>query len=236
MKLTFVWLSLALWAVMSYVPAAADGLLYQLPEDGTWVQYEAKIAMTQGDNTRDATGTLRMSSVGAVTEGGKKCRWIEVNMTMVINGNKRAIVAKLLVPEAHLKEGGKPVENRVRGWIRMNSGSDIVELADEKPGPLPAFLSNPLTDVKLLKAITVNSKLGDLSCPGLTGHTEFTERRSTNKVTFETRRHERAPFGVVSSKMKISVEQDGKPAQILKMDMTLSDYGKSASSELTDQW
>ena len=236
MKFTFVRSCVAVLATLATVPVSADGLLYQLPEDGEWVQFDSEVTITRGDATKNATGTLRMSSVGAVTENGQKCRWIEFNLTLTVDGNERVIVAKVLLPEAHLKEGQKPIENRIRGWVRIDADADIVELTENNLGPIPAFLANPLTDVKKLEAVMVNSKLGDLSCVGLTGHTEFADGNTTNTVSYETRRHQKAPFGVVTSQLMIEVERDGKVAEKLGLDMKISDFGKSASSELANQW
>ena len=232
MKFTLLTSFTTVLLVLAGIPAWADGLLYQLPEDGTWVQFASKVTIIRGDQMRNGTGTLRMSSVGTATEGGENCRWIEFNLTMKIDDNERTIVAKLLVPEAHLEEGQKPIENLERGWIRMRSDGTVRELTAQNLGPLPAFLANPLTDVKALPSEVVSSKLGDLSCAGLTGITEFVERNASNKVDFETRRHEKAPFGVVKSRMKVTVTRDGGMSETLDMDMTVSEFGKSAKSEL----
>lgn len=216
------------------VPAWADGLLYQLPQDGAWVLFDAEIALARGDQKVDGTGTLRMSSIGTAVEDGVKCRWIEFNLTMDANGQNRVIVSKLLVPEDQLTEGKKPVEHRVRGWIRMGAGNEVVELSDSNLGPIPAFIANPLTNVQQIEAKIVASKLGELSCSGLTGNTEFAERTTKNKVAFETRRHEKAPFGVVTSRMKIDVERDGNVTESLDMSLQLHDLGEAAISELPD--
>lgn len=235
MKFKIVSSCVAVFISVAVVPVSADGLLYQLPEDGEWVEFDSEVTMTQGDNTRTATGKLRMSSVGQVREDGKPCRWIEFKLMLNVDDNERVIVAKLLVPETHLKEGQRPVENRVRGWVRMGADREVEELTENNLGPVPAFLANPLSDVKQLEAEIVKSKLGELSCAGLTGRTAFVEGTANNRVTFETRRHQKAPFGVVASRMKIDVERDGKPGQAVEMNMTLSDFGKSARSELANQ-
>ncbi len=216
------------------VPAWADGLLYQLPKDGVWVLFDAEIALTRGDQKMDGTGTLRMSSVGTAVEDGVKCRWIEFNLTLDVNGQNRVIVSKLLLPEDQLTEGKKPVEHRVRGWIRMGAGNEVVELSESNLGPIPAFIANPLTDVQPLEAQIVVSKLGELSCSGLTGNTEFAERTTNNKVAFETRRHKKAPFGVVTSRMEIDVQRDGNVTESLVLSLAIQDVGEDVESELPD--
>ena len=124
------------------------------------------------------------------------------------------------------------VENRVRGWIRMGPDRDVEELTENNLGPIPAFLANPLTDVQQLEAEIVTSELGALPCPGLSGNTEFAERTSTNKVAYQTRRHEKAPFGVVTSRMAIEVQRDGINTESLDMALALRDFGTAAVSEL----
>lgn len=224
----------AVLLMLSAAPAWADGLLYQLPDDGTWVEFEAKIVMKVGDQERDAAGQLRMASVGTAIEDGKPCRWIEFKLAVKLGENERVIVTKLLIPEEQLAAGKKPVENRVRGWIRIGDGNDVVALTDQNLGPLPGFLANPLTDVKPLVEEVVESPLGKLSCAGLTGRTEFAERNNINKAAFRIRRHERAPFGVVSSQMKVDVERDGVVRESLDMALTIRAVGKGAKSELPD--
>ena len=227
---TLVALLLALWTV----PAWADGLLYQLPEDGSWVLFDADIVMTSGDQRVDTTGQLRMSSVGTIVEDELKCRWMEFKLTMKANDAEHVIVAKLLIPENELQEGQKPIEHRRRGWVRLRRDREVEELTEKNLGPIPAFLADPLTDVQPLEATIVAGKLGELSCRGLTGHTEFREGNNNNKVAFRTRRHEKAPFGVVTSQMKFEVERGGEIRNSLEMDLKIHDFGDGAKSELPD--
>ena len=215
--------------------AHADGLLYQLPEDGAWVLFDTQGKMTHGDQSQEFTGSLRMSSVGKVTEDDKPCRWIEFELTINLGERSRLIVAKVLIPEAELKEGQQPVDNRVRGYVKMGAEGEAVVLNEGNLGPIPAFLANPLLEKQELKAEVVESKLGKLSCRGLTGFVEFAEGTATNHATFNTRRHEKAPFGVVTCQMNIKATRDGTVTDRVEMPLVLSDFGVDAKTKLPDQ-
>ena len=66
-----------IWVAMSAGVVRADGLLYQLPKDGTWASYDLNVSV-QRETTM--TGILRLASVGQVTEDKTPCRWIEVQI------------------------------------------------------------------------------------------------------------------------------------------------------------
>jgi len=215
--------------------AFADGLLYQLPKDGAYVLYDLKFeATTRGDQKITAEGTFKISSVGTVTEKGKKCRWIEFKMTMTMNGNDRVTIGKLLVPEENLKAGRNAFDNKMRGWVKLRADADVKELDDTNSGPMPAFVCGLLKDAKKLTPVIVESKLGKLKCAGVSGYTEYQERGRNSKATYKTRRHKKAPFGVVSSVLTFETERNGQFQEQGKMTFTLKEVGKNAKSELSD--
>jgi hypothetical protein len=220
--------------VLAGSTAWSDGLVYKLPADGSWVQFDLKAAAGRDGQSRDMTGTLRVSSVGSSEEDGTKCRWVEIKMTMVVGDKERVIIAKTLIPENDLQRGKSPSDNIVRGWIRMRPEGDAVKLTDSNKGPLPGFLSGPLKDSKKLKAAEIKSPLGNLMCEGVSGYVEFKENSNDNRIDFENRLHEKAPFGVVSSTMNVAVKRDGEVRESIKMVLTLSETGAGAKTELPD--
>jgi len=67
----------------------ADGLLYQVPEDGAWVRFEAPYAF-KGEGMEQpgrGKGTMTMACVGTAVEGSEKCRWIEFNVHLQDSGD-----------------------------------------------------------------------------------------------------------------------------------------------------
>jgi hypothetical protein len=87
--------------------AFGDGLIYQLPSDGSWVRYKlseegtAVITFPPGDpappgpggstpSRAKIRGSLELRSVGKVDMDGEACRWIELKLEAEIVGTMPA--------------------------------------------------------------------------------------------------------------------------------------------------
>jgi len=212
----------------------ADGLLYQLPEDGSWVRFDAHYTFKVDgmEKAGQGTGTMTMASVGKVLEGSEPCRWIEFNVHLRDSGTEHILIRKLLIPEKRLKRGENATEHVVRGWAKFDN--EDVAPAVPVHGRWPAYLAGPLQDEKTLDAQFVESKLGALMCEGVTGWIQYEEGDVQMKVTFETRLHEKAPFGVVSSRMQFEMKSNGKVQQTVDATMKLADFGNGTETLLPD--
>ena len=214
--------------------ASADGLIYQLPKDGSWSQYDTKVQYKRGDRTIDTSGKLRIASVGKVTEDDKACRWIEITLEMKLGETSRTIVAKLLTPESELKAGGNPLKKRLRGWVRMGDNAEVHELTDDRLGPLNIWLAPPLKEQKTLEPEEVDSVLGSKKCAGVTGVTEFTENGNENRAVIQVRRHNDAPFGAVTSTTTVEIRRDNEIFQTGELSFRLTGIGTDAETRLPD--
>ena len=213
--------------------AQADGLIYQLPEDGAWVRFDLVITSERDGMERTMTGSLTMSSVGRTQENGEDCRWIEFKLQMKRNEAQRTTIAKVLIPEKFLKKGENPLEHAVRVWEKQGD-NEPRELEDPQSPrtPLPAFFSGPLKEVKKLDKEVVESKLGKLECEGLTGHNRFGDDQMEINVTYHTRLHAKAPFGVVTCRMDFEEKRDGNVQETGYLTLKLADFGEDAQSDL----
>ena len=215
-----------------------DGLVYRLPKDGTWAQFDMRtLKRIGGAQQWEDQGTLRLASVGQVTEGGQSCRWIE----MQCDSDGRTLVAKALIPEKYLGRGQDPLEHVLRGWIRQGNAKpkELKSPRDPLQSMLPVVLAPPLQDQRRLEKKAVESKLGKLTCEGVTGYIRFEIASGpfrAGKMTMETRLHPKAPFGVVSSQWVFSLEQEGQAPREFTTSLTLKDFGSKAKSELADLW
>ena len=233
----------------------ADGLLYQLPEDGSWVQFRATISMMPPAEAGAAApaakmmATMKMSSVGQQTVEGDKCRWIEIELIPdkpqgappapeAVPMGPPHMIAKLLLSEKDLHKGGEPLKHFVKGWQKEGDREpgEIKDPNSESTGPIPAFLSGPLKDVKELDKKTVDTKLGQLECSGITGNQDYKQGQSMTNVKFETWLNDKAPFGVVNSTMHYETKH-GEQGQAEKggVLLELQDAGKDAKSSLPDK-
>lgn len=214
--------------------ARAEGLLYQLPEDGSWVRFDLQYTFEVDgmEKPGQGTGTLWMASVGKSVEGSEPCRWIEFKVQLKDIGPEQILIRKLLIPEKYLKKGENPTEHVVRGWAKFND--EDVARAVPVHGRWPAYLAGPLQDEKQLDKQLVESKLGALKCEGVTGWIQYKEGDVHMKVTFETGLHEKAPFGVVSSRMQFEMKRDGNVLQTVDAKAKLIDFGVDSQTALPD--
>jgi len=214
--------------------ARADGLLYQLPGDRSWVRFTASYTFkTDGmEQPGQGTGTMTMASVGKSLQGSERCRWIEFKIHLKDSGMEHTLIRKLLIPEKYLKKGENGTEHVVRGWAKYDD--EPVDRAVPVHGRWPAYLAGPLRDERKLAKQLVESKLGALECEGVTGWMEYEEWDVHMKVTFETRLHEKARLGVVSSRMTFEMTRDGKVLQTVEAMLKLTDFGSDAATALPD--
>ena len=133
-------------------PVHAQGLLWSLPEDGTWVRYEGSYTQnvrrpnsTQGDLKLTWTRHLTIKSVGsseeAYDEQIQPCRWIEIKVVtgrdfegLVDAGPGGTRIYKLLVPEAAITGQILDDEGILVSHIPVVRG--YRKLGDEDPQPI----------------------------------------------------------------------------------------------------
>lgn len=210
-----------------FVPAStarADGLLYQLPNDGDSAHFDVKITNRNG-NTNMVGVTMR--SVGKVMDTPGS-RWLEFKLPM--EGSTQ--VLKVLIPEKHLKEGESPMDHVIRGWLKRGDDPTI-GLTQLRHFWLLLLLAGPLSDVKELEPQSLDTPFGKLDCTGLTGRASVREDNGYEEdLTYTIRRHEKAPFGVVSCTIDCVVSKDGKRQGTSKFELKLTEVAKGVTSEL----
>jgi hypothetical protein len=229
--------------------AHADGLLYRLPADGTWVRYALRQQTVPAPQKNAViVGTLTLASVGEEKVNNQACRWIEVVIdTKEPGGLGLKTVFKALIPERRLQKGQNPSRYWLKGWGK---------LGDLPPQPLtrelltnPAMIINlvvsgPLESARDLPEKLIETKLGKLECHGIAGTLTYPgaavrldKGKKTTKdltVRVETYLHETAPFGVLASRQQVTFPDFGSGASSVDMDLTLLDAGTDAKTELPD--
>ncbi|GAB4138728.1 MAG: hypothetical protein Tsb009_07110 [Planctomycetaceae bacterium] len=222
------------------VPTLADGLIYSLPKDGSKVIYEMKANKSDKNTNRDFDGTISIASVGSETVDNQKCRWIEVGLTMNFNGQSRKVVSKMLITESDIGKGKIPLANIKRAWIRIRNKTEKLEdVFGRKGGPLPAFLSGPLTDVKKSSTEQIATPAGKFPGHRLAGKTSYVQgndnREDEFKVEYDLRLSEKVPFGVAAAKITIQeFVQKMRLDDTITLDLKLKSISKNAKSELPD--
>ena len=233
-------------AIIALLPPAtfAEGLLYQLPDDGHWVRFEIDGTGTEPDGTEiKLVGTLTMSSVGTVDMDGKKCRWIEIVTEAKRAGEPFTDIDKLLIPEHRLAKGKEPLKHVLKAWHKHSMGDGPPRKIEDFAGESGALylrklnpsLHGPFETTKELEPVRIDSKLGKLECKGITASEKIEQGGGvTIHSTYLIRLHNKAPFGVVSWEAKWKVEQDGQALGTMTMKMKVADFGTDAKSMIPD--
>jgi hypothetical protein len=226
-------------AVVASPLAYAEGLLFQLPEDGSFVRFSVKTEYKGDLKEKSATGILTMSSVGKETLRGAACRWIEIKSVETVGSRQTTSVSKILLPVRLLAKGKDPLDETVRAWMKrsIKENDKSVDLGVEKDpdpklglaGPIPLYLCGPLDDAKSMGKEIVETKTEKLECEIHTGKKKFTFGGTSFEVRFKTWVHEKAPFGVMKAHWTVMLSK-------VTMEMTYEfmESGKNAKSELTE--
>jgi len=221
--------------------AFAEGMLYQLPDDGHWVRYELNgIGSGIDGEVSTITGTLTMSCVGISEVDGKKCRWIEIAEDCKRAGEPYQLVHKLLIPEEYLAKGEEPLKHIVRAWRKHSQHGDnpqAIDLNGKEASSLQTLdyiLHGPYKSQNELEAVQVECKLGALKCEGISAFEKTDLGGVTYESSFVIRLHDKAPFGVVTVEGERKVQREGKFLGKMTMSLKLVDCGEEAKSALPD--
>ncbi len=227
----------------------AEGLIDQLPPDGTWSRFEFDVSGSEpGGKDVAMKGTVTLSSVGVVRVEGEVCRWLEIRMEMKHQGQPFTHIWKLLIPEKSLRKGADPLArvHRLGHKLSQVAGGVTQEIPDLKGTGAPQltslrrFLRGPIQDTQELSPVTVETRRGTLVCGGRKAQEkgrktqEKTDQpdQSSHDWTYITRLHNSVPFGVVTQDYTMRVQQDGKETGQTIGKMKLIDFGKGAKTEI----
>ena len=216
----------------------ADGLIYQLPANGMSVRHDTETTGSFNGQERTFKGSVTISSVGETTVDGEKCRWIEIRLMDKREDQERVSIAKFLIPEKDLGRGKAPGEHVIRGWFKQGDG-EAQAFTDFRSargaGRLAMYLVGPPPNPGELEKIEIDTPLGKLACPAVTGTREIEGGNGTTTITFENRLNEKSPFGVVSAVWKFERKMNGQVVGTGTTNLKLADTNTTALSELPDK-
>jgi hypothetical protein len=236
----------------------SDGLILQLPKDGTWADYQFDFTVRNDDWTRPTEdrknvitqkahaehekGKFRIASIGKVTNGEETARWIEFVITYEREVERSYLpkkeVMKVLVSEKYLVKGENPLNHAIEAWTWRDPGqlsklSDAGKIAET---PMIWILAGPLKDAKSLPKVNIETKYGNLACEGEKGTLDHKlPDGAIYHFEVENRLHPDSPFGVVSSQMTgESPETSNQPKLNFTWSVKLIEYGNNATSAIPD--
>lgn len=231
--------ALTLVGLVAATNAQAQGLLWSLPEDGSWVRYEGTYRQlirrpdsTAGDLTLEWTRHLIIKSVGAAEEtfNGQvqPCRWIEFKVVtgqvkegLIDAGPGGTRVYKILVPEAAIAGKIFDDEGIIVSYIPVVRG--YRKIGDEDPQPIESGVFDAFPLVSFLqhyRNLTAETNDADqLQIPsGFVAATAWkgssTMEGRSNRTTNEAQiwRSDEIPFGVAKWLVR-DVREEKHPTQ-----------------------
>jgi hypothetical protein len=229
--------SALVFAAAATESALADGLIYQLPDDGAQARYEMAVGISVNGQDMNFKGSVTVSSVGQTTVGDDKCRWIEIKMVSLVDGQDRPLTGKMLIAEKELGKGKSPAEHVMRAWLKEGDAEarEVTDFKSVEFLPMRTFLAGPLQNPGELEKIEIEGKLGKLQCAGVTGTQAFEFGTAVLNINCEQRLHEKAPFGVVAADWKFDVKNNGQELATGTFKLTLTEVNNTALSELPDK-
>ncbi|MCA9074892.1 MAG: hypothetical protein KDA93_07665 [Planctomycetaceae bacterium] len=222
MRFSVLSVTVVLISIVAVDHVQAQGLIWNLPPDGSWVRYEGTYSQlvrrpnsTEGDLTLEWTRHLTIKSVGTSDEqiGDETvpCRWLEFK---VVTAQPAAIlepgpggdrIYKILVPERSILGRVNDDANIIVSFIPVVRG--YRKIGDEDPQPIESgvFQIYPMVSyLRHYRQLEAESDtpqqtdipLGVVPAVALRGRmiTESTETRSTNEGNLW--RSEDVPFGL----------------------------------------
>ncbi len=234
--------SLLVW-LCAVSPSGADGMVYQLPEDGVWATFALEGSFLDPDGKEQETdasikGTLTISSVGTVEVEGVPCRWIEIVIEAQRDGTTFKEVDKLLIPAAELGAGKQPLKHVRDAWYQHTSVEngkpqhipDISKLDGAYVERIRPILHPPFTGERRAGKKIVECKLGKVDCE--TVEAEEIEKYDGSDIQYQSSYvvylHEQAPFGVAAWQTVNRVRRGERLLGTRRLLARLADFGKGA--------
>jgi hypothetical protein len=241
MKTTLTALITTATLILIASPAVADGLIHELPMDGSWVRFDVtgEGRSPAGEVGVSLKGTLTLRSVGRETAEGSECRWIETETTVEFKRGDRneevTEVLKMLIPEKFLAAGQNPRAHVLKAWNKDRRGVRELDLkgtdAREVERQDEVFHA-PLPDAKKSEGVEFKAPGGTFQCIRLEGKTTSKLGNFDVEFTTETWLTGKVPFGVAGyrySKLRSAngVSQGGR-----SMDLKVAESGTNAKSAI----
>lgn len=208
----------------------SSALIQTLPAEGAWIEYNVNLKI----NDQEVVPTIKIRSVGQAFQGGKQCRFIELELVSD-HPQVRNSTWRFLVPEDEFGEGKDPLSKAVRRWIKAGTDEPkAVELFELEDPIMAMWLAGPKQNVKTEGAKEkLNWQQGDLECSVISGRHEIELGTSKVGMTHRVFRHKDVPFGLAGVQQELALNSDGQKQSIV-IKMTLRDHGKDAKAKLPD--
>ncbi len=222
-------------------PPVADGLIQQLPTDGSWVRFDVtgEGRSPAGEVGVTLKGTLTLRSVGRETVDGTECRWIEtetkIELTRAGRNEEVTDILRMLIPEKFLTADQNPLAHVLKAWKKDRQGVRELDLKGKDAREVESqdeLFHAPLAGAKRDEGIEFKTPGGTFQCTHLSAKTASKLGNSDVEFTTESWLTDKVPFGVAGYRLGKSRSKEGMPQGGRSMELKIAESGTGAKSAI----
>jgi hypothetical protein len=241
MKIT-VWTAFvaAIAIIVPVTPAVADGIIHELPPDGSWVRFDTTGGARKPDGTLAVSlkGRMTLRSVGSETIDATACRWIEIETTTEFQrGDEKGEVTeiyKLLISEKHLASYENPRAHVLKAW-RKDAKGVVGELNMRGDGAKAVERLDELFHARFSKSekqegVENKTPARNFRCTKVDAH-EAAEPANV-EISTQTWLTSDVPFGIAAYRHSKARKRDGVSLGERWLELKVAEVGKDAKSAL----
>ena len=210
----------------------AQGLIHQLPPDGTSVRFHIAVTQKSGDGqSNNVAAELDVRSVGVAKTDAGNLRWIELSLRLP----NQTHLLKLAIPESHFGKTEDPFAHIKRAWLKRDNG-EVEQVEPERARRAVAvFLLPHFEGLAGDKTETLDTKLGKLECTIRDGKAAATIDDTSVESTGKFWINPKAPLGWAQLELRRKTTRGGELVRESTSRFTIAEVKDKAVSELPDR-
>jgi hypothetical protein len=212
--------------------ASAQGLIHQLPPDGTSVRYS--VAVTRkgpGGEASNVAVDVTVSSVGVLKGSDGDLRWIEISLRLP----EQSQLLKLAIPEKRFGKGQDPFAHIARAWLKRSDAEPEQVEPDRARRAVAVFLAPHFDKLTGEGSDTLDTKIGKLECTVREGKTTATFDNTTMESTGRFWLSSQAPFGWAQLELHRRSMRGGELVRESTSRFTIAEVRRQAVSALPER-
>ena len=210
----------------------AQGLIHQLPPDGTSVRFQVAVTRkVPGGQSASQAAEVAVSSVGVAKAADGDLRWIEISLRLP----KQTQLLKLAIPEKHFGKGQDPFAHITRAWLKRDDAEPEQVEPERARRAVAVFLVPHFGELSGEGTETLDTKIGKLECNVREGKatTKFDDTTLESSGRFWL--NSQVPLGWAQLELHRRAVSGGELVRETTSRFTIAEVGRRAVSQLPDR-
>jgi len=212
--------------------ALAQGLIHQLPPDGTSVRFQVTITRkVPGGQAANQVAEVVVSSVGVTKAPDGDLRWIEIALRLP----EQTQLLKMAIAEKHFGKGQDPFAHIVRGWLKRGDAEAEQVEPERARRAVAVFLVPHFNELTGEDSETLDTKIGKLACTIREGKATATFDNTALESTGRFWLNSKAPLGWAQLELHRRAVRGGEVVRESTSRFTIAEVGQRAVTQLPDR-